>query len=258
MYLNRENVMSLKPTRRQRAVALSVAICVSILLAPAVVTAEESEGWRFRITPYLWALSLDGTTAALGSDVPVDADFGDILDLLNIALSANMELGYGRFFAVLDPMWADLEAGIKTDGPIGGDVEIQLFLVDGLVGFNVTKHFDLYTGFRYYDQDITIVPDRAPEIDLGDEWTDFLIGFRLHADIAAKWSVSGKLDAAVAGDSDSAWYAQVMFARHFGSNKHLDVGYRHYDVDYESGSGLSRFKWDVAHSGPVVGFSWEF
>jgi len=32
----------------------------------------------------------------------------------------------------------------------------------------------------------------------------------------------------------------------------------YYDVDYESGSGLTRFKWDVAHSRPVVGFSWEF
>jgi hypothetical protein len=32
----------------------------------------------------------------------------------------------------------------------------------------------------------------------------------------------------------------------------------YYDVDYESGSGLTRFKWDVAQSGPVVGFSWEF
>ncbi len=32
----------------------------------------------------------------------------------------------------------------------------------------------------------------------------------------------------------------------------------YYDVDYESGSCLTRFKWDVAHSRAVVGFSWEF
>ena len=51
---------------------------------------------------------------------------------------------------------------------------------------------------------------------------------------------------------------QAVLLRHFGSNKHLDLGLQSYDVDYESGSGLTRFKWDVSHSGPVVGFSWEF
>jgi len=38
----------------------------------------------------------------------------------------------------------------------------------------------------------------------------------------------------------------------------LYAGLRYYDVDYESGSGATRFKWDVTHTGPVVGFSWEF
>ncbi len=68
----------------------------------------------------------------------------------------------------------------------------------------------------------------------------------------------GKLDGAVAGDFESAWYFQAVLLRHFGTNKHLDLSWRYYDVDYELGAGIIRFKWDVAHSGPVVGFSWEF
>ena len=82
--------------------------------------------------------------------------------------------------------------------------------------------------------------------------------FRVKNEISKKWSFTGKVDGAVGGDSDSAWYLQVIFLRHIGTNKHVDIGYRYYDVDFESGSGLSLFKWDVAHSGPVVGFSWEF
>jgi hypothetical protein len=229
-----------------------------ILFAPAITTAQESDGWNFRITPYLWMLGLDGTTAALGSDVPVEADFGDILDLLNVALSANMEFNNGTWFVVLDPMWADLEAPIETGGPIGGKTEIELIIVDALVGMSLSEHFDVYAGARYYDQDITIVPNMLPEISLGDDWTDFLLGIRAKGEISDKWSFAGKIDAAVTGDSESAVYAQAMFLRHIGDNKHFDIGYRYYDVDYESGSGLSRFKWDVAHSGPVVGFSWVF
>ena len=169
-----------------------------------------------------------------------------------------MEWSNGELFVVLDPMWADLEAPIETGGPIGGTTEIELIIIDALLGFNVAEHIDIYGGARYYDQDITIVPNTMPEISLGDDWTDYLLGIRVHNDISDKWSFSGKLDGAVGGDSDSAWYAQAMFLRHIGDNKHFDIGYRYYDVDYESGSGLTRFKWDVAQSGPIVGFSWEF
>ncbi|MEO2177564.1 MAG: hypothetical protein ABGY96_26200 [bacterium] len=97
-----------------------------------------------------------------------------------------------------------------------------------------------------------------PKVDLGDDWMDYLIGVRANSRVSEKWSVTGKIDVAVGGDSDSALYVQAVFMRYFGDNKHLDLGWRYYDVDYESGAGLTRFKWDVAHSGPVVGFSWEF
>ncbi len=56
-----------------------------------------------------------------------------------------------------------------------------------------------------------------------------------------KWSFVEKLDGAVSGDSESALYVQAVPLRHFGSNKHLDLGWRYYDVDYESGSGVTRF-----------------
>jgi len=228
------------------------------MLSPGLVAAQQNDGWNFRITPYIWLLALDGTTAAAGNDVPLKADFGDILDLLNFALSANMEWSNGEWFVVLDPMYADLEAPIETGGPIAGVTEIQLIIVDALLGFNVAEHIDIYGGARYYDQDITIVPNMMPSIGLGDAWTDFILGVRFHGDINDRWGFAGKLDVAAGGDSDSAYYAQVVFQRRIGDNKHFDVGYRYYDVDYESGSGLSLFKWDVAHSGPLVGFSWNF
>jgi hypothetical protein len=244
---------------RQRLLAATIlTLCVSALLAAGTVNAQESRGWSFRISPYLWALSLDGTTAAMGNDVAVDADFGDLLDLVNFAFSANMEFNNGKWFVILDPMYADLEAPIEPGGPIGGTTEIELVILDALVGLALNEYFDVYVGARYYDQDITVVPNMLPPQPLGDSWTDYLLGVRVHNDISEKWSFIGKLDNAVGGDSDSAWYLQAMFLRHIGTNKHLDLGFRYYTVDYESGSGLTRFKWDVDHFGPVIGFSWEF
>ena len=205
-------------------------------------------------------LSLDGTTAMLGQDVDIDASFSDILDNLNIALAANMELSKGKFFVVFDPMYAQLEMDFAGPGggPVGGTIEIDMVIADLDVGYSINENFDLYAGARYYDQDISITPNMLPAIPLGDDWTDFILGFRVHASMSEKWSFMGKLDGAVGGDSESAWYFQAFVLRHFGSKMHLDLGWRYYDVDYESGSGITRFKWDVLHSGPVVGFSWQF
>ncbi|MEO2177563.1 MAG: hypothetical protein ABGY96_26195 [bacterium] len=139
-------VISRSPRQRNFFSTILIVIMVSVLLMPRVATAQESDGWTFCITPYLWLLALDGKTAALGNDVPVDADFGDILDNLNIAVSANMELNNGKWFVVVDPMWSSLEMPIETDGPFGGDVEVELLIVDALVGMSVTENFDIYTG----------------------------------------------------------------------------------------------------------------
>ena len=250
--------MTLRLARHRVLATALVSLTVSASFWPGAVAAQESDSWQFRITPYLWMLGLDGTTALLGQDVEVDASFSDILDNLNIALSANMELSKGPLFFVFDPMYAALEMDFVGPGPVGGTIDIDLLIADLNVGYSIDENFGFYAGLRYYDQDISITPNMMGNVSLGDDWTDYLLGIRVRTEMSDKWSFAGKLDGAVGGDSDSAWYFQVVLLRHFGRNMHLDLGWRYYDVDYESGSGPTRFKWDVAHSGPVVGFSWEF
>ena len=250
--------MNIKNATQRVLTVATLSLIVSASFWPDTASAQESDSWKFRITPYLWMLGLDGTTAALGSDADVDASFSDILDVLNIALFVNMELSKGKFFLVFDPSYSQLEADYAGPGPIGGTIDVDMVIADLNVGYMINENFDVYAGARYYDQDIKVTPNLLPAVSLGDSWTDYLLGIRFRGNLSEKWSFAGKLDGAVGGDSDSALYLQAVFLRHFGSNKHLDLGWRYYDVDYESGSGLTRFKWDVAHSGPVIGFSWEF
>lgn len=44
------------------------------------------ETWRFKATPYLWALSVDGNTTVKGQKSDVDMSFSDIVDKLNFGL----------------------------------------------------------------------------------------------------------------------------------------------------------------------------
>jgi len=134
--------------KRRILTAAILSLTVAASFGPSTVAAQESDSWEFRVTPYLWMLGMDGTTAMLGDDVPVDASFSDILDLLNIALSVNMELSKGKVFFVLDAMYAALETDFEAPGPVAGDINIDLIIADLAVGYKVNDNFDLYAGAR--------------------------------------------------------------------------------------------------------------
>ena len=53
---------------------------------------QDSDGWAIRFSPYIWGLSLDGTSAiAMLPPSDIDAPFSDILDNANYALSLHTE-----------------------------------------------------------------------------------------------------------------------------------------------------------------------
>ena len=251
-------------TLGRNAVACAVfGIIAAALLVPETAKAQRVDESYFRVTPYIWALSLDGATGLpTGEDLPIDASFSDLLDNLNMALMVDLEWNTkSDWFFLLDAMWANLESDITTPGPLplSGTAEIDMFLYDGLIGYSLNENLGAYIGARLYDQEVTISTNGiAPDITIGDDWTDFIIGLRVFGELNENWSMGGRLDGAVGGDSDSAFNLQFIFARHFGETMHLNLGWRYYDVDFESGTGLDRYKWDVAHSGPLVGWSWEF
>ena len=88
-----------------------VGLVLSAQVSAGVVRDDKGDtDWEFILTPYLWAIGLSGTSQ-VGPFPPldVDADFSDLLDNLNMALAAHMELHRGKWAIALDPMWAQLE-----------------------------------------------------------------------------------------------------------------------------------------------------
>ena len=57
----------------------------------------DSDEWQFSITPYLWAVGLNGDMTVKGVDSDVDVSFSDILTNLDIALEAHFEVWKGRW-----------------------------------------------------------------------------------------------------------------------------------------------------------------
>jgi hypothetical protein len=114
--------------------------------------------------------------------------------------------------------------------------------------------FDILGGVRYMDMDISAQITGRPRRDVKENWLDPIIGGRYSRAISERWKVSlyGDIGGFGIGDaSDFTWGISAL--AHYQPWKHVALvgGYRVLDVDYETGSGLSRFEYDVSMHGPI-------
>jgi hypothetical protein len=77
---------------------------VPVIETPAV------PGWTYRVTPYGWLTSMDGTQTVRGRSVKVDASFIDIVEESDtlVALMGDFEARYGRFALLADVVWSKI------------------------------------------------------------------------------------------------------------------------------------------------------
>jgi len=70
--------------------------------------------------------------------------------------------------------------------------------------------------------------------------------------------VNGDIGGVEWGGKDFTWQVYPFFNWQFTKCASLQAGYRLLYTDYETGSGFSRFKYDMLTSGPQVGFKFQF
>jgi hypothetical protein len=155
------------------------AIAADMPTKAPVAPVPEISGWTFSLTPYVWALSLNGSTTVRGRTTDVNAGFFDILDHTQFPkdlfeLAALGEARYGRFALLTDIVYlkAGLGASITrsrgTDainGAVGASAGLKVWLVaaefagayevarwNGLFSAGSTTAFDLYAGGRVWWQ----------------------------------------------------------------------------------------------------------
>ncbi len=233
------------------------ALVFSAQVSAGVVRDDKGdEDWEFILTPYLWAISLNGTSQ-VGPFPPmdVDADFGDLLDNMNMALAAHMELHRGNWAIVLDPMWAQLEMEMGD-----GSAEVNISLIELWGSYKITPNWELLGGARFQEQDIDVEPGLPsppfPEsAGVKDDWLDWFVGARFDYGVAPKWRIAGRGDVTIAGDSDKGYSLSLFLNRKIRKTMMLNLGYRYMKTDYDNGSD---YAWDVDQHGPVIGYTWSF
>jgi opacity protein-like surface antigen len=263
--------------KKQTLVVLGMAVTISTLARagdPAevpVLPDISNDGWRLRLTPYLWIPAQKGDVAIKGFPASVDLDIGDTFDTLtdnfNFGLTLHAELQRGDLAFFGDAMYLSLETG---DIPVSGTTATvrqdtgvfelgaayRLFDVpraDGSIGYVLEP----LAGARAHYLSIEIDP-AGQAARSGDEfWVDGFVGLRAVVGLTERVNLRLRGDIG-AGESDLTWSALAGVEFRFAERASFEFGYRALDTDYSTGGGSDRFEYDVLLHGPYIGLTLNF
>lgn len=257
----------------------AVVIALAFVGSPASAQDKPVDSkWEFHVIPYFWLASLDGDVTVKGIKSSVSLSGSDLLDMLDYGGEVHVEAWKGRWGIFLDPTFLKLSADGRANRPLVGRIDVDVDLKEWLVEFgglytlggwpigtNGKKlSLDVLGGGRYWymkgklNADVPLL-GFSRRVEQSKDWIDPIMGARLRADL------TNKLSLAVRGDiggfsvgSDFTWNASAIFGYNFSQTVSAWLGYRALGVDYESGSGFSKFKYDVTMQGPIVGLGFRF
>jgi hypothetical protein len=259
------------PRRRSSAAGLAAALLAATTAAPAAFGEDSATGdWRFRVTPYLWAPTLYGTTAVQPSQPEAESDGYNLLDALDFAVLVAGEARHGDFFLLGEANYIKLSddgASIRNRVTASAEVSLDVFETALSAGHRIhtTDSFavDLFGGLRYWHIDGEVEfglagplgLNVAQRFDGSASWVDPIVGARVEAPLGGSWyaGLLGNIGGFGIG-SDLQWELIGKAGYRFDDTWALSGGYRHLAVDFDDDG----FLLDATLSGPFVALDVSF
>jgi opacity protein-like surface antigen len=264
----------------RRRIAAGLIVLALMFICPLAYAQDSSDtkAWKFEVTPYFWAPTLDAVSTVSGQSVAMDLSFSDIWDNFDVfGLSARVEAWKGKCGLIFDGMYLDLDGdfSLQTPGPptIGVDVDIEQTMLDFAVSYRLVEaprlSFETIVGARYTDLkqeitlDVTYSPVGPPGTVLGgsENWVEPFVGGRMVYGINERWKFLLRGDVGgfgIGSASDLTWNLLAGFDYRPWQRASIKLAYRIYSIDYERGSGTDKFGFDGELHGPMVGVTFYF
>jgi opacity protein-like surface antigen len=239
----------------------SLSVCVVATLLPLASYADDSNEWRFQITPYLWMAGLEGKVKPVRASptLNVNKSFSEILDNVDAAMFLTGTARYGRYIVhgdfshVVTSDSASLPMNVSARAKVR---QTSMTLTGGYSwSLGQASNVDLMAGMRAWKINAKAQVSVLGSARSDTSFVDPIIAARWRYDINPRWSTLLYMDVGGFGvGSDSTW--QVMGAVNYqlARNTHLSLGYRELSVDYDAkGKRL-----DFRQGGPLVGVTFTF
>ena len=242
---------------------LAIAIAVGGSGMWSTVAAQESDGTKWSITPYLWApttkidLTFRDTNIGAG-----EISFSDLLDSLDAAFMIQVEGGKGNWSAFGDLTYLKASnTNARTVFTIAIDSE-QIFLDAALAYWpgGVGSPLSIFGGLRYtgFDESYGFsLNDGTPvtELPSSEDYYDALLGVRYRFDFSERWQLLTHGDFSF-GDSEGTYLVRANFGYIVGKRQQnlILFGYQYRSAEYRDGD-LTK---DFTIYGPMAGFDFRF
>lgn len=251
-------------------------LCCLTLFSVNIAYAGDNDEWKFELTPYLLAASMNGTIGANGVSTDVDVSFSDILDHLDAGFMALFTAQKGKWLLGLEAVYMKLEGENSGSvmGPRGrfsanGTLELTntLTVLQGSIGYRLLNDntlLDIIGGLRHTELEAkaTITTQFIPGLFLtggsrsaesSRSWTDGIIALHILHPLSNSISLAGYADIGTGG-SDFTYQFIAGINWQFANDFDLKIGYRHLYWDYEKDGLL----WDITARGPYLGVGIQF
>jgi len=228
---------------------------------------------------YGWGPGIEGNFGLRNTNSDVDVSFSDILEDLQMGAMGQGEARKGKWSILVDGLYMKLEdKQTLLRGRGRASVEFEQTMIEGFVGYRVIDDqvsgeggaqplsIDLMAGGRWNHVEGKLGAE-VVLLGLGTgfqrrksvDWLDPVIGARVRLGLTDQFSLAGWADVGGFGvGADSTWQLAGWVDYDFQNSWHMVGGYRHLNVDYEEGSGSTRFALDADYSGPFVGVRYRF
>jgi len=235
----------------------------TLLLAPPAVAQDT---WKFRMTPYLWAMSTAGDAELGPVPVALDASTKEVVKGFEFSLEAYAEATKRGHLLLMDSHISKVHIDIPASPPLTeGRFTNRQIIVSAAAGHRFAERFDVYAGVRYYNLDLQALFDGFPFFFGGqDAWVDPIVGGRILIPLRPKFAFALRGDVGGFGaGSKFAWMIQPSVTWQVRPKMSALIGFRMLKVDRESGRGPTPFNADlfqykVNHRGPGMGLTLSF
>ena len=244
---------------------LAAAVAALALQAAMPAAAEDADKCCFRLTPYYWAVGIDGNLEINdeqgSTDIDFNQDIGDVTDNLEFNGSLMLEHNKGRWsnFAAVDYIKTEND---DTDINVAGseiEVEADTLLATAATGYRFgaggDSWVDLLVGVRYGKIDLEFNEKNGPgSINADDDLVDGIVMLRPRVALGRNWAFSPTASIG-AGDSDLVWeLAPELVYTNNCCNLEFRFGYRTVNYEIEEGDAEA----DFSFQGPMVGLGFAF
>lgn len=244
---------------------LAAAVAALAVQSAMPAAAEDADKCCFRLTPYYWAVGIDGNLEINdeqgSTDIDFNQDIGDVTDNLEFNGSLMLEHNKGNWsnFAAVDYIKTEND---DTDINVAGseiEVEADTLLATAATGYRFgaggDSWVDLLVGVRYGKIDLEFNEKNGPgSINADDDLVDGIVMLRPRVALGRNWAFSPTASVG-AGDSDLVWeLAPELVYTNNCCNLEVRFGYRTVNYELEEGD----IEADFSFAGPMVGLGFAF